>query len=489
MRASLYSLIVTLLTAQLATSRTTTPLELEQRGTADVLKTYGIPDGVAKSASFDVKVRTPGGKWRSIECYKPQVVQTNVFTGGTAKKDSSLVSFDFSGSVEISATYKNGAVKTARVRPNSFGITPKKNGTTVKFVLNQPKNVVLQINDEIFDALHIFTNPIEADTPTANGTDLIYYGPGLHTFTKPINITSGQTMYIAGGAVISAPGLNFYQVQNAAIRGRGVLATPASTAISIIRSQNILLDGVIGINVLPRSYQSSDVTFQNFRAISSVTWGDGIDVFCSKNILIDNVFLRTSDDSIAFYNHRDEWVGDNNNITVQNSILWADVAHPINMATHGNTQNPETTDGVVIRNIDILDHHEKQVDYQGTIAINAGDSNLVQNVLIDDVRVEDFRLGQLINLRVMFNDKYNTSPGRGIHNITVKNLAYQGTNALMSVLTGYDPDRTIDGVTFYNLTINGLAINDKMQKPGWYRTSDYVPMVIGPHVKNVVFNP
>lgn len=55
-------------------------------------------------------------------------------------------------------------------------------------------------------------------------------------------------------------------------------------------------------------------------------------------------------------------------------------------------------------NIDILDHREKQVDYQGCMAINAGDNNLIRNVHFEDIRVENFRQGQLVNLRIFYNE-------------------------------------------------------------------------------------
>ncbi|KAK7420343.1 hypothetical protein QQX98_002766 [Neonectria punicea] len=485
MRISLASVFLPLLGLQAASSHSVPTFEPRAEIEKAKIKTYSIPDGVDTSDAFKVKVRAPGGKWHDISTYRPRVVQTDIFTGSTAKKNSSMAYFDFSGSVEVSATYKNGQVTEARVRPNSFGIATKISKDTVKFTLNQPENVVLQINDEIFDVLHLFSNPIEDNAPSSDDPNVVYYGPGLHKSSESLTVTSGQTIYLAGGAVVSVPAINIENATDVTIRGRGMFSATLSTAISIIGSKHITLDGVIGINVLPRSYESSDVTIRNFRAFSSVQWGDGIDIYCSKNVLIDGVFMRNSDDCLALYNHRDSWYGDNSNITVQNSALWADVAHPINVGTHGNTQNPETTDGVIIRNIDILDHHEKQIDYQGCIAINPGDSNLIQNVVIDDVRVEDFRLGQLLNLRVTFNEKYNTSPGRGIRNVTIKNLVYDGTHAATSVIAGYDEDRTIDGITFQNLTVNGLAINDNMKKPGWYRTTDYVPMYIGPHVHNV----
>ncbi|KPM41443.1 hypothetical protein AK830_g5143 [Neonectria ditissima] len=484
MRLSLSSLLLPLLGLQEVSSHS---IQVEPRAVAQKasLKTYGIPDGVGTSTAFKVRVRTPGGKWHDVSTYKPQVVQTDIFTGSTAKKDSSMAYFDFSGSVEVSATYKNAPIKKARVRPDSFGITTKTSKDTVTFLLSQPQNIVLQINDDIFDVLHLFSNSIEKNAPSSDDPDVIYFGPGFHKSSEPLNVTSGQTVYLAGGAVVSVPAVNIENATDVTIRGRGVFLATASTAISIVHSKNVTLDGFISFNTLPRSYVSSDVTIRNFRAFSSVTWGDGIDIYCSQDVLMEGLFMRNSDDCVAIYNHRSDWYGDTTNITLQDSALWADVAHPINIGTHGNTQDPETTDGVIIRNIDILDHHEKQIDYQGCIAINPGDSNLIQNVVIDDVRVEDFRLGQLLNFRVMYNEKYNTSPGRGIQNVTVNNLVYDGTHALSSVIAGYDDDRTVDGITFQNLTVNGLAINDKMKKPGWYRTTDYVPMYIGPHVYNV----
>lgn len=157
------------------------------------------------------------------------------------------------------------------------------------------------------------------------------------------------------------------------------------------------------------------------------------------------------------------------------------------IGTHGNTDNPETISGVTITNVDILDHREPQVDYQGCIAINAGDSNLIEDVLISDVRVENFRQGQLFNFRVEYNTMYNASPGRGISNITLKDLSYVGTNAQLAIVVGYDEERTVSGITFENLKINGKVISDTMQKPAWFKTADYVPMFANEHVSDLVF--
>ena len=62
---------------------------------------------------------------------------------------------------------------------------------------------------------------------------------------------------------------------------------------------------------------------------------------CCHDWLVDDVFLRTSDDCLAFYNHRWWFWGGTSNLTVQNSILWADVAHAINVGGHGDDRSPK----------------------------------------------------------------------------------------------------------------------------------------------------
>jgi hypothetical protein len=167
--------------------------------------------------------------------------------------------------------------------------------------------------------------------------------------------------------------------------------------------------------------------------------------------------------------------------------LWADVAHPILVGTHGDTPNPDTLEDLRFSNLDILDHMEPQIDYQGCMSLNAGDGNLIRNVRFENIRVENFRQGQLVNLRVFYNRKYNTSPGRGIENVYFKNITYNGSHAENSVIAGYDDIRNVKNVVFENLVINGTLISDQMTKPGWYKTSDMARFFVGEHVEGLVF--
>ncbi|KAA6340752.1 hypothetical protein EZS27_011394, partial [termite gut metagenome] len=203
----------------------------------------------------------------------------------------------------------------------------------------------------------------------------------------------------------------------------------------------------------------------------------------------DGVFCRNSDDCTTVYGTRKGFKGGCKNITMQNSTLWADVAHPIFIGIHGDVENPEILENLNYINIDILDQKEKQIDYQGCLAINAGDNNLIRKVRFENIRIEDFREGQLLNLRIFYNIKYCKAPGRGIEDILFKDISYSGNNAEISIITGYNEERKIKDIRFENLSINGQIISDNMPgKPGWYKAADIARFFVGEHVENIQFD-
>jgi hypothetical protein len=459
--------------------------------TAARLVTYPIPDGIAKNPNFEIQVRTSPGPWQRLSTYSVNLKLINASTGAGGIRKSSFAYFDFSGSVEVMVTYTKGTINKARVRPLSFGIEPVVEGNTLRFTLSEPRRVVVEVNDEIFDCLHLFANPVETSRPAPDDPNVIYYGPGVHTVANgELFVPSGKTVYLAGGAVLGAKVI-FRDVANAALTGRGMISGAQWGGALVEGSKNIRIDGITIANDPTGNAvtvaESEQVTITNLGYFSAAQWGDGIDIFSSSDVLIDGAFLRSADDSIALYTHRWEYYGDTRNITVQNSTLWADVAHPINIGTHGSTANPEVLENITFSNIDILDHREPQKLYQGCIALNPGDGNLVRNVRIEDVRIEDFRWGQFIHMRVAYNRTFNTSAGRGIEGIYVKNLSYDGKNAETALMLGYDETRGIKDVTFQNLAVNGTVIANTMQKPRWFATSDFVPMHVNEHVTNLRF--
>jgi hypothetical protein len=448
------------------------------------LVVYPAPAGAELNGDFTVGVRQDGQAWQTLASYLVNVDEVRDVKHNV--ENASMSYFDFSGEVEVSVRFNHGDIQTARVRPLSYGVVPEVKGNTLKFRLDRPRNLSVEVNGDIFHNLHLFANPVDPFVPDKD-PDVIYFGAGIHrpATGKQFKISSGKTVYISGGAVLRGQIL-IENVRDVKVLGRGVIDRSVREGIRIANSRNIHVEGVV-LTQIPTG-GSDSVTIRNVKSISYYSWGDGMNVFASNNVLFDGVFCRNSDDCTTVYAARKGFTGGCRNITMQNSTLWADVAHPVFIGLHGNTPQPDTIENLHYVNIDILDHKEKQVDYQGCLAINAGDNNLVRNVRFENIRIEDFRQGQLVNLRIFYNPKYCTAPGSGIENILFKDVAYVGKNAELSIVAGYNAERKIKNIRFENLRINEQLISDDMPgKPAWYRTADMARFFVGEHVENVSF--
>lgn len=93
-----------------------------------------------------------------------------------------------------------------------------------------------------------------------------------------------------------------------------------------------------------------------------------------------------------------------------------------------------------------------------------------------------------MNFRISYNPKYCVSTGRGVRNVLVKDVVYNGTGANLSIIAGYDENHKISDVRFVNLVINDRKITDDMLgKPKWYKTGDMAGIFVGEHVENISF--
>ncbi|XEC93528.1 glycosyl hydrolase family 28 protein [Paenibacillus tarimensis] len=457
---------------------------------------YEAPKGAIGRDDFAVSVRIPGGEWQELFVYEAKVDMHNV-------RKASMVYFDMEGTVEVKVVCRNQPVEHAVIRPLSADIPFDLNDNVITFTLDRPRKLSIEINGERFSNLHLFANAPEVNAPQPDDPnvlvlkpaihrtediyrlaatplapegkepDVIYFAPGMHYLEETVlRIPSGKTVYIAGGAIVVGS-MVCEHVENVTIRGRGILYLSdfhrfsAFRGVRIVFSKNIAVEGIILLD--PPHYsiyigKSEHIRIRNFKSFSTRGWSDGIDMMSSSNIDIDDVFLRTSDDCIAVYGTRWDFFGDTRDVSVRNSVLWADVAHPLMIGTHGDYhRDGDVIENITYENIDILEHHEPQVNYWGAMAINAGDKNTVRNVTYDNIRVEDFELGQLFDLRVVWNKDYNPVAGNRIEDVTFRNIRYSGANKNPNRIYGYDDERIVNGVRFINLRINGDLILNAQQ--------------------------
>lgn len=420
----------------------------------------GLRTGMPHNDDYTVRVRVPGEEWQDLFEYNVQVDMDKV-------QNASMVQFDMASAVEVMVKKNNGTVREVAIRPLNNKVTYKQVQNTIIFTLDKPQYLSVEFNGDRLRNLHLFANPMETETYTKEEKGVIYFGPGIHRPkdlpNNQIRIPSNTTVYLAPGAVVKAK-LLVDKAENIRIIGRGILDHPIR-GIEITDSKNILIDGITVVN--PDHYTifgggTTGITIKNLKSFSCKGWSDGIDMMCCHKVLIDNVFMRNSDDCIALYNHRWNWWGGTSDITVQNSILWADIAHPINIGGHGDPDSPtgEVIENVTFRNIDILEHDEDDPPYQGCMAVDCGDKNLVRNILFEDIRVESIQEGRLFYVKVRFNPKYDKQPGSGIDGITFRNITYTGIGENPSLIQGLDKDRMVKNVTFENVVINGEKMKD-----------------------------
>lgn len=426
---------------------------------------------------YTVRVRVPGGEWQDLYEYNVTV------DWDKPQKDASMVYFNFTGPVEVAVQKNNGTFRDVAIRPTSKGIKSTSRDGIVYFTLTKPENLSVEFDGDHLHNLHIFTQGIRHDLPVTpvTGTSydigvgvnpdlaqkVVYFGPGIFTPTDAdgvFHIQSNSTVYVDGSAIIKG-GFKLDGVENVTIVSDGLF--DSNNMLEIQNSKNVVIDGPIFFNQLHgtlRCLTSQNIQLKNIRTIGGGQWSDGLGNFACKHVTISDSFVRTSDDSITIYNHRWDTYGDTSDITVKDSTLWADVAHAAFMGIHGNTPSPAHPDPEVIENvrfsnIDILDEDEDEPEYEGAIGITAGDDNLIRNITFEDIRVERIEEGKLFNFHVGFNAKYNTSPGRGIDGVTLRNISFTGKGSpSASVIFGYDDSRGVQNIHLDNVTVAGRKI-------------------------------
>lgn len=111
-----------------------------------------------------------------LDAYLTTLNITNTTTGVGMIQNSSMAYFDFCDTVEVSVTYTKGKVHSARICPDSYGIVPKVRDNTLTFTPTKPRNLVIQTNNDIFDCLHLLSNTIDFNVPSAGDPNVIYLG-------------------------------------------------------------------------------------------------------------------------------------------------------------------------------------------------------------------------------------------------------------------------------------------------------------------------
>jgi len=416
-----------------------------------------------------------------------------------------FASWDMSRPVHVEVT-SSRSFHAIAVRPLSRGIQPVVHGSIITFDLPRPGQFTVEL-DGTHHALHLFANPPEAVAPQAGDPSVLYFGPGVHRPGK-ILLKDGQTIYLAGGAVVYTA-IEGRGVHGVRIRGRGIIDTSefergkGGGSIHLEDCADIKVEGIIirdsdlyGLSAFgSRNLEVSNVKLIGFWRYNS----DGVDMCNTQDVTIRDSFIRSFDDSMVIKGVKGHSGGarplpgqtyDNlpvRNVHASGLVIWCDWGRALEIGAE--TSTPEITD-VVFRDIDVIRNTHIAMDIQHS------DRAAIHGIRFEDVRVEVDDANPLPLIQKSPGEKYNLHalspagacggcatlpPGASylpnllvivihptsitkdeeqgtVRDVVFKNISVAGKNLPPSAMTGFDADHDVRGVVIDHLRFNGRLI-------------------------------
>ena len=288
----------------------------------------------------------------------------------------------------------------------------------------------------------------------------------------------GETLYLAGGAVIN--GSVYVEGDHAEVKGSGVIimedypdqpAAEKATAVMVISGKHVRVEGVIAMQRrnwcwTTTLWKTEDVTLERYRVVSTpYASTDGINPCSSSQILIQNCFLRTCDDCIAIKGVDASTYTEQ--ITVRNCTMWSDCNCIICIGAEADTKGFRN---MTFQNLDVLfsygDYlHQEELSERAVFAMMPLKGVWISDITYEDVRVN--RCERLISMQFLDSFWFGTVPGDqsgpgGIRNITFRNITSPtgGTSSFSNEiqLLGYSDTKQLERITFEHVTVGGVPV-------------------------------
>ena len=371
-------------------------------------------------------------------------------------------------------------------------------------------------------ALHIFADPMPQYDVDFSDKNVIRFGPGEHEIGT-LQLQSNQTLFLDEGAVVYGC-IRAEDAQNIRILGRGILdhshvhaqilyeanAVCNNAAVTnAIRTRPIQLkycdhveiEGIsirdsLAYNIHPLACR--DMTMRNLKLIGNWRYNsDGIDLHNSEDVLIENCFIRTFDDSICvkgfdcFQNgdvdqavykamHHNGYVYNCfRNITIRNCVIWNDWGKALEI---GVETRAEKMYGITFENCDVI--------HVTSVPLDCGNVDYadIYDVVYRNIRVElDDTIPQpilqksdhstylqtdpdympsSIAVTVTYHFEYSAGGSRRgkCHDMLFEDIYIYGRHKPRFRFAGYDAEHGVYNITLRNIYLNG----EKLTNPDQY---------------------
>jgi hypothetical protein len=427
------------------------------------VRVYPAPMGEPLSQRFTVQIEKSDSPVYVAHVRAIEAVRTPQTPEVETDGEASFTSFDFSGAVAITIT-SSQAVTAAKVLPTSYGIKPKISGNKVTFTISQPEQLTLEVNGDWNNSLHLFANPVESNAPSPNDPNVIYFGPGRHEI-ESLKVGSGQTLYLAGGAVVygkPTPGHEHEPIvsvegSNIKVRGRGILdgsmypKRTAATNLLKVRGDNIDVEGVVLRDSSDWTVPVAGAKHVKISNIKIFGWrgnSDGIDVNNSQDVEISNSFIRTFDDLVVIKT-KDPNGQETKDVLVKHMVLWNEIAHALSLGA----EMRRPVENITFTDCDVI----HSMDREWVLRIFHTDAAPVRNVVFQNIRIEQDR--RFISLWIN-TASWGRDMDRGhIDDVTFRNIeTVRPTSENPIQLMGFDTSHAINDVRFEKIIVDGKPL-------------------------------
>lgn len=423
--------------------------------------------------------------------------------------------------------------KYLEIRPKSLGIEPDiTDDGRIIFTLERNAYFTVEPYGRS-NALHLFVDPVNEYGVDIADENVIYFGKGEHDVGEII-LKSNQTLFIDEGAVVYAC-VKAIDAENIKILGKGILDNSHNKAeilyecnaennteavnnavrqhtVQLEYCTDIVIDGItirdsLVYNIRPIACKNLHIS--NVKIIGCWRYNsDGIDMHNCEDVLIENCFIRTFDDSICVKGFDCYYEGDVEkavnaamyrngkaydvfkNVLVRNCVVWNDWGKCLEI---GAETRGEEIFNIVFEKCDIIHVCGAaldccNVDYADVHDVIYRDINVEYDDIIpapeiqtaDDKKysgTEAEYSPYLISAIVEYHAEYSAGGNRrGINrSITFKNIRLFARHVPKLYFKGYDGQHKTKDILIDNLYVNDHLIT----------SADEISLTVGEFTGNI----
>jgi glycosyl hydrolase family 28 len=419
------------------------------------LTSYPAPTGIDPSDQYAVSLRQ-GTQQTSSFVYKVDARKTDT----NLEADTSWTSFSFAGPVRVAVQKLAGQATGCLVRPTTQNIATTFSSNTCYFTLTRAANISVEFapdtTNPVLHPMLVFANPPETGVPPASDPNVLYLGPGIHDLGADVQLHSGETVYIAGGAWVDAT-FTGTDLSNVVIKGRGVLDglfidtgnqdenKNQPGMIDIADSHNVVVDGITLVDA-PRfnvRVLGTDITVHNIKAIS---WWYSTDCIWAGNYsLVEDNFCKVNDDSLKPMSGPG---------VIRDNVVW----QLENGAPFMISWNIETNQSYFhVYDNDVIHAEEYFLSPQAIFRARHAGAATMSKYLFENIHVEDANW-RLFYIILEDNKWYDPTLGYGqITDLIFRDITAGTPFTQPSVIAGVNPQHEVTNVSISNVYMDGTC--------------------------------